>query len=156
MENEPGNCKECKKNLGERFIRWQQITIAETGKTISLFLAVSFATIGFVINQLSRADFRFKNCWDNVFVISGTILLLVSISIFLYTILNRLKDFRKTTQKIKSEKDKDYFLKDKLEKETKKIGKITWALFNFGLWTFGISEFFIIIGFIIQVSIKFR
>ena len=46
------------------FVRWQQLSISEMGKMISLFLGIAFATIGFVVSQLIGADFIFRNYWD--------------------------------------------------------------------------------------------
>ena len=103
MEND---CIDCKKNTNERFVRWQQITLKELGKVISLFLGIEFATIGFVVTQLTSLNLTCKNYWSVFLMMLGTVLLLINIIMFLYLTLNRLTDFRKTTQKIKAEKDK--------------------------------------------------
>ena len=70
---------------------------------------------------------------------------------FLYLTLNRLTDFRKTTQKIKAEKDKNFSLINELDIETKKLGEITWSLFESSLLVFGISEGLIILGFVLKI-----
>ena len=148
MEND---CIDCKKNTNERFVRWQQITLKELGKVISLFLGIEFATIGFVVTQLTSLNLTCKNYWSVFLMMLGTVLLLINIIMFLYLTLNRLTDFRKTTQKIKAEKDKNFSLINELDIETKKLGEITWSLFESSLLVFGISEGLIILGFVLKI-----
>lgn len=139
-----------------RFVRWQQLSISEMGKTVSLFLGISFATIGFVVSQITSADFSFRNYWDSFFFSFGSVVLFVHIVVSLVLTLNRLKDFKLTAKIAKaSEKGCSGSIITYLREESKKLGDKTWCLFNSSLWLFGIAELLIIIGFIIQISNKF-
>ncbi len=148
MEDEP------KKINKVSFIRWQQVSINERGKAINLFLSMSFATIGFVISQLIKTDFKFKCCCDEILIAVGTCLLLFHVIFLLSLVLNRLKGFRLTTKIAK--------LRDKnppdevglLRKENKEIDACTHFLFGLSVLIFAIAEPLIILGFIINVFDK--
>ena len=90
-------------------------------------------------------------CW--VFIIQVFTLLGLGISFItgIILVINRLKDFRKTTKLVKKRKEKfeiEHNLRtsDNLESvkstisnlkiETDKLGKMTWTLLNCQIWTF--------------------
>jgi|GEM_PF-5092218 len=143
------------KKINERFVRWQQRSIEEMGKSIHLFLTIAIATVGYTANHLTELDFKFKNFLDKVSILLGIVLLSVSIGFFLFTILNRQKDFKKTTEIIRvrySEQNQD--LIKNISKETQEIGKKTQKLFYFSINFFAFGELLIILGFVIQICNK--
>lgn len=138
-----------------RFVRWQQLSISEMGKTISLFLGIAFTTIGFVVSQLISADFIFRNYWDKFLFSFGSVVLLAHIVVSLILTLNRLKDFKQTAKIVRAKlKNKKSDIAD-LRQEVERISSKTWCLFSSSLWLFGIAELLIIIGFVVQISNKF-
>ncbi|MFA6414633.1 MAG: hypothetical protein WC217_02085 [Candidatus Paceibacterota bacterium] len=140
----------------DRFVRWQQLSISEMGKTISLFLGIAFATIGFVVSQLISADFIFRNYWDKFLFSFGSVVLLAHIVVSLILTLNRLKDFKLTTKVVRvKQNEKSTSAIADLREELEMISNKTRCLFGCSLWLFGIAELLIIIGFIIQISNKF-
>lgn len=136
----------------ERFVRWQNLTIVEMGKTINIFLGILFATLGFTISQLIRPEFVFLCDFSNISIIFGTALLFVSIVLFLLTVWNRQNDLRFTT-KLTYEKWKNPGSNTVKEFRdlTKEYGDCTHFLFKWGLITAGLSEFLIMLGFSIKV-----
>ncbi|MEK7144586.1 MAG: hypothetical protein AAB794_01870 [Patescibacteria group bacterium] len=138
------------------FVRWQQLSISEMGKMISLFLGIAFATIGFVVSQLISADFIFRNYWDKFLFSFGSVVLLAHIVVSLILTLNRLKDFKQTAKIARAiQKEESISTIDNLRDELEVVGGNTWCLFRSSLWLFGIAESLIIIGFIVQISNKF-
>ena len=138
----------------ESFIRWQGRAIEEFGKTINLILAISLATIGFVINKLLESGFSFENCFAKVFIFIGTITILIAIVIILFLIRMRLLNFRDTAKiSRKREKNRIDNIED-LRKKSKKTGFCVWNLLNVSIWLFGIGEGFTIVGFLIHLSSK--
>jgi hypothetical protein len=87
-----------KEKRNDSFVRWQQRSIDERGKTINLFLGMSLATIGFVITQLTKTEFKFVNCKSKTSIIVGTLLLLLSVLFLIWLTLNRLNDFRESAR----------------------------------------------------------
>ena len=88
-------------------------------------------------------------------ILSGSIIDLLSICGFIILVLNRIKDFRISTQLAKNSHIAQNGEIDELRNNAKKIGEITHWLFNVSLILFIIGESLIIIGFIIQTSDKF-
>lgn len=137
------------KSYNDRFVRWQQLTIGQFSFTNNLFLGLNLGFIGFFVTQ-SGPSFS-GVCW--IFTIQILTLLGLGISFFtgIFLVINRLKDFRKTTQLIKNRKHKfeiEHNLRksetlelikstiSNLKNETDKLGKITWNLLNWQVWTF--------------------
>jgi hypothetical protein len=155
MADPAANSAEIRDNNRESFIRWQQVTINERGKTINLFLGMSFATLGFVINELTKSDFHFRFCCDRFLIIVGTFLLLLNIVTLILLVLNRLKDFRLTTEISKKRECSDSSVITSLKKESECTGKVTHNLFILSLVLFTCAESLIVLVFIINVIDKF-
>lgn len=144
--------REKHKSYNERFVRWQQLTIGQLSFTNNLFLGLDLGFLGFLVTQ---SGLVFSNsCW--IFMIQIMILLGLGGSFVtgVYLVINRLKDFRKTTQLVKNRKIKfeiDHKIKfsndikslkskiKNLKNETDKLGKITWILLKWQIWTFMIA-----------------
>ena len=130
------------------FIRWQQITISQMGYTINLILGLAIASFGFSLNILFENKIIFS-CFTKTLFICSLIFQIISIGFGLWVVINRLKDFRITTQ-IARLKDSEY---TNSEAESKrqfsiKLGERTWCLFRIQLFSFGIGIFFSTIFFI--------
>lgn len=141
-------------NDNQSFVRWQQLTIDERGKSINLFLGMLFATLGFVISKLTDSDFSFSNDTSKWLILSGTSFNTLSIFLFILTILNRLKDFRITTRLAKISYIKQNGETDSLKRQATKAGEETHKLHRSALIIFGISEVLIVLGFIFQIAEK--
>jgi hypothetical protein len=111
----------------ERFIRWQAILRDQLTFLNSLLLTTSIGILCFVFSLLKNPQFNIQGCHKVLFS-SGLILIFLSALIGLFTALNRLCDFRITTQKIKSEGNGSGNL-ESLKELMKMYGKVTWTLF---------------------------
>jgi hypothetical protein len=135
------------------FVRWQQKTIDERGKAITLFLSMSFASVGFVITQLLKDDFEFSDSYAEILILLGTALQLISIILIIWLTLNRLKGFRLTTKiaRINCEQEGKEEELSMLRIKNDKVDELTHFLFSSSLWTFGVAESLIVLGFIVQI-----
>jgi hypothetical protein len=152
------------KSYNDRFVRWQQLTIGQLSFTNNLFLGFNLGFIGFFVTQFGLTFSCV--CW----IFNIQILTLLGLGTSFVTgiilVINRLKDFRKTTQLIKNRKQKfeiEHNLKksdnlesvkstiSNLKNETDKLGKITWKLLNWQIWTFLIGT---VLGLVYIVIIK--
>lgn len=150
--------REKHKFYNERFVRWQQLTIGQLSLTNNLFLGLNLGFLGFLATQ-SGLTFS-STCW--IFMIQVLTLLSLGVSFVtgVYIVLNRLNDFRKTTQLVKNRKDNfeiDKKLKSSdriksiefnianLKTETDKLGETTWSLLKLQIWAFTIGTIFGII-----------
>ena len=138
-----------KKN--DSFIRWQQLSIVERGKTINLFLGMSLATIGFVITQLTKIDFEFANSSSENLILVGSLLLLLSVIFLIWLTLNRLKDFRESTRIASTKMNELNTELDIQRLRNRKRGTLTFWLFNISFWLFASAESLVAVGFIFQV-----
>jgi len=142
------------KSYADRFVRWQQLTIGQLSFTNNLFLGYNLGFLGFLLTQ-SGLTFS-CNCW--IFTVQVLTLLGLATSFLTGVILvvNRLKDFRNTTQLVKNRKKKfeiehlaaagDINTIEStianLKTETDKLGKTTWTLLKWQIWTFMIGTVF--------------
>ena len=135
----------------EAFIRWQQKQIEESSKLNNLLIAASFATIGFVITQLVRDDFKFRDIWSQGLIVYGAIGNIITISFLIWHIFNRLKGFRITTQIARNKQLNKIDILEMLRAKNRKVDKRTKVLFSTSIVLFAASEMCIIIGFAVQV-----
>jgi hypothetical protein len=128
-----------------RFIRWQQITLNQMGHAINLIHVSAVATLGFGMSILRDKHVRLHGLSHCLFLF-GTVLLLVSVAVGIWCVINRLWDFRATTTVARmSEKNKP---KEEIEPYRtlyKKLGKRTWALFYMQIGTFGFGFLFYVV-----------
>ena len=154
MEQKNQNEEMEQNNKNESFIRWQGRTIEELGKAVNILLSLCIATIGFIVSKLLEKDFIFFNCMAKLFVIIGSVSLLIATVILLILMYNRLHAFRGTAQIArKREKNKREGI-DSLREKVRKKDECTWTLFNLSISTFSLGELFVIIGFIIEIAYK--
>lgn len=102
------------KDTLEKFVRWTDYRIQQLSFSNNLFIALSVASIGFLISE-KPIDYCAKML----------IVILLSLSLFagIAATITRLYDFKYTVKKIRS-KDPSY------KKITDSLGCATWALFH--------------------------
>lgn len=148
--------KEIDNEYRKRFIRWQQLTQTQLSNTNNLILTFALGFLGFA---LSKTGLRIPTCCCLFFpTVFGYLLLLISLLTGLLLTINRLYDFRNTKDIVKLKRDRfknknDETLDAKivlLTSETDKLGKTTWCLLHWQLWTFFSGLIFLLITIIIQ------
>ncbi|MEI8274321.1 MAG: hypothetical protein WCG08_17040 [Paludibacter sp.] len=148
--------REKQKSYNERFVRWQQLTIGQFSLTNNLFLSLNLGFLGFLLIQVGLSFSR--TCW--IFLIQVFTILCICISFIagVYLVIIRLYNFRKTTQLVKSRREKFEIQENlknsdkidsvklqiaNLKTETDKLGETTWNLLKLQIWSFA---FGIILG----------
>ncbi len=148
--------EQARDNTKDRFPRWQQTTIEQMGYFINLIIVLCLGTIGFCVSKL--LDFNIiQNCSAETLVISGTTFLLVSLSMLIYVQYNRLLDFRITSQLSRRNDKPSHTLLDtpeNLRNRTKKLGRLTWRIFDISLIFFALGQLFVVLGFMITILSK--
>jgi hypothetical protein len=79
------------------FARWQSITIAQLTYCINLILGMAVATLGFQIALLLNDKFN-PIAWQNCAFSVSMLLLILSVALGIWCVVNRLRDFRATTK----------------------------------------------------------
>lgn len=115
----------------DTFVRWQGISREQLTVASSLILGLAIAALGYQsvavldekVAHVSRMQFGSLTCLA-VSSVAGILL-----------VINRLMDFRLTTQlaKLRSEKRSEVY---PLEKQTDRLGKWSWRLFWLQVWSF--------------------
>lgn len=118
--------KENSKELNEKFIRWQGITIEQLKVAVNLILALAIASFGFSVSYLNKENF-IPVCCVKLFFTFGLLFLLISILLGIWVTVNRLIDCRKTAQ-IARKNSKGENVKE-LREETSFHSDLTWTLF---------------------------
>lgn len=146
---------------GERFVRWQSITITQLGYAVNLVLTFSTASLGFALTLVMRGDFiasfgsgclAFLSCLSFIF----------SLGLGLWCVVNRLCDFRKTMRIARCRQKARFTFPGRLEskiksleRETRKLGKCTWRLFCFQIGAFVAGIFLLFVAFVIVYHARF-
>lgn len=133
-------------NSNDRFVRWQAILREHVTFLNNLLITISVAVFGFLITLLKDPLFIPTGNSKLLFTI-GFILILLSIVFGLIASFFRLKDFRTTLTKIKTEIKKD----GTTDLEILKIwmdlyGKVTWILLYSQFWVFLFGIFSLLLG----------
>lgn len=132
----------------EKLIRWQAIRISQLSNTNNLIIGLSTGLLGFDASE-------FQNISEPCIVIPiywlSLLTLLISVGCGVCCSLNRLDDFRKTT--LIHAKDTTDLDKELLRADTKRLGKLTWILLNYQLYSFLIGVLLSTIFFVINKSI---
>lgn len=135
------------KEYKERIVRWQQLSIKQLSFVNNLFISLSLVFFGFLINN------NFLKFNDNKWLFFVQILSLLTLSfsfiLGVYTTMNRLYDFRLTTDLVRKRKER---LRCHEEKRTSlgkeidylilksgRIGKRTWLLLKWQVGSFVIG-----------------
>ncbi len=139
----------------ERFVRWQQVTIAERGSVLGLLIAANIAVIGFSISTILTDNFHFRTIYAARFIGGATIIAMVSLLLFLITSLNRLKDLRQTTA-IARKRSKGEDVPKKEEDDNEETGRLTHQLIRWSIGFFSLAAITLITGLLIQVWDKIQ
>ncbi|QEI13464.1 hypothetical protein [Cellvibrio japonicus] len=132
----------------ESFVRWQGITRDYFSSVSNLVLGLStgllaFLVSGFVVVQpVSSCLLIIATC--------SMVLLAISIGLSVWCAINRLRDFRATTQIARS-RYKDEPVSSSDRQETKALGKLSWCLFWWQLVLFGMGSCGVAITIIVQM-----
>ncbi len=125
------------------FQRWQGITIAQMSYVINTFLIITMATVGFSISQLLAHDYYCCICP----ILIGISFLLLCILFIVILIINRLMDFRITTQIRRKEDKNELDGIEQMRGRSTVLGTRTWSLFYISIGLFLVGEILIIAGF---------
>lgn len=128
------------------FIRWQSITIAQLTYAVNLILGFSVATLAFQVTLLLNAAFV-PESWQKCSFTLSLVLLLVSVGLGLWCVINRLRDFRITT-KVARKREKGA-LESELEPLRdvyRALGRQTWGIFWWQVGTFSLGVLLTVIS----------
>lgn len=126
----------------DSFIRWQAITLNQLTYAVNLILTLSVATLGFSMSLLRDKDFTPEGHSRCLFVLA-TFLILLSIAFGIWCVINRLRDFRTTTEVARMREDKksaEEIAPLRILYDT--LGRRTWWLFWTQIVLFGFSIVF--------------
>ncbi len=144
------------KNDGPKgsFIRWQSITIAQLTYAVNLVLTFSVAVLGFQVTTLLNEKFV-PVSWQKCAFSLSLFLLVVSVGLGIWCVVNRLRDFRATTKVARMREDKktDEEMQPYRDLYTR-LGKETWALFFWQIGTFGVGTLLLVLGITASLSEK--
>lgn len=118
----------------ESYIRWQNIRITQLGFANNLIIGLSVGSLGYLMNFVTKSNSF--NLFQKILIWFGCPLLLISCFVGLLLIINRLEDFKITSQiALKRELGENVDI-EILRSQTKEIGKRTWNLFIWQVSTF--------------------
>lgn len=136
---------EGKKNR-ESSIRWQGRTIEQFGYTINLILGLSVAAIGFELSLVLNEKFSGSG-WQNCLFGISIFALVLSTGVGLLGVVNRLRNFRATTETARKREDgASNLILQPLRTLTKNLGELTWLLFWWQISAFGIGILLLIVA----------
>lgn len=132
----------------ESFIWWQGITRDYFSSVSNLVLGLSTGLLAFLVSGLVGAQ-PASRCLL-IIATCAMVLLAVSIGLAVWCAINRLRDFRATTQIARS-RYKDESVSSSDRQETKVLGNLSWRLFWWQLVLFGIGAGGVAITIIVQI-----
>lgn len=152
--------KSSPQKITDRFTRWQKTTIEQMTYSINLTLGFSVATLGYEASIVLRDhfwNFSIQNRWAFICEIISlaltalsTFLLVTSCALGLFCTINRLADFRLTAQISRKDHQRSNchkLLEDRIY--SKILGKRTWCLFRWHIFTFGGGILFAVLGILV-------
>jgi hypothetical protein len=137
-----------------RFVRWQSITIAQLTYCVNLILGMAVAALGFQVALLLNDKFN-PIAWQKCAFSVSMLLLILSIALGIWCVVNRLRDFRATTKAARmQENGKPAEDIQPFRDLYKKLGEKTWCLFWWQIGTFGVGIILTILGVRASISQK--
>lgn len=116
--------------------RYEQTRREHLGGAINLIFGLSTAAAGFCLSRITDKDSHFTRPGSYLFVIA-TIVFIITVGICIASTWTRLRDFRLTARKLRSElRGADTAELNQLGKLTDCLGKWTWWLFYSQLISF--------------------
>ena len=142
------------------FVRWQAITITQFGYAVNLMLAFAAASLGFALTLVKDQHFV-PGCWGRALLVISALSLIVSLSVGVWCVINRLHSFR-TTERIARERIcNEPGQNEELEAElaqrrtkTKNLDRRTWCLLYCQIGTFGFGVLMLVFCFAIAYRAK--
>jgi hypothetical protein len=132
----------------DSFIRWQTVTREHFSSVSNLVLGLATGLLAFLVSGLACSKPTSK-CL--LIVDTGSMILLAtSIGLAVWCAINRLRDFRATTQIARSRYKGELVASD-ARLETKVLGQLSWRLFWWQLVLFGFGASGVAIGVITQL-----
>jgi hypothetical protein len=138
-------------STNESFVRWQGRYLELRTAFISLIIALSLATLAFVINGLLDKKIILTDSASKCLIFWGCVLLLTCVIMLLLISLNRIESFRKTAQSARKD-GKIIDVVNELREETDIRDRITIVGFNLAVIIFAIGEVFVLLGVAIQIK----
>lgn len=132
----------------DSFIRWQEVTRNHFSSVANLILALATGFLAFQSTQLLELKLSSASAFG--FATISLIFLAASVAFALWCSVNRLRDFRLTTQIARRREKGETELQD-LREESKSLGKFTWGLFWFQVALFGLGAGCSAVAVVIQV-----
>jgi uncharacterized membrane protein YbhN (UPF0104 family) len=135
-----------KRKNRESSIRWQGRTIEQLGYALNLILGLTVAALGFEVSLILNKDFH-RAGWQKCILSISLLALVLSVAVGLWCVLNRLRDFRTTAETAwKRENDASDIKLQPLRTLTRTLGKRTWVLFQWQLWSFSLGVLLLVVG----------
>jgi hypothetical protein len=137
------------------FVRWQSTTIAQLGNAVALILSLAGASIAFALALVRDREYH-PGPWGKGFIVASGIFLVVSLGLGLWFVINRVRDFRQTTEIVRDREkwQVEGITKSEIDnrlhnsrKHAKRLGERTWALFYWQVVTFGSGVASLIVAF---------
>ncbi len=118
------------------FVRWQAITIGQLTTAINIILGFAGATLAFGTNLLTKESFQ-PIGWTGWLFLGSLAVLLLSMGLGVWCVINRLRDFRATTRVArKRETGAPEAEIEPLRALYVRLGSRTWAIFWWQIGTF--------------------
>jgi hypothetical protein len=118
------------------FVRWQAITIGQLTIAINVILGFAGATLAFGANLLIKEPSHLTG-WVASLYLASLAVLLVSMGVGVWCVINRLRDFRATMRAArKRETGASDAAIEPLRKLYLRLGTKTWTLFWWQIGTF--------------------
>jgi hypothetical protein len=130
--------KSTKRKNRESSIRWHDHTTQQFGFALNLILGLSVAALGYELSFLEKNPSL--NCWQIACSLLSLVSLFLSTTLGLICTVNRLRDFRATTDIAKRRENGESglaLLPDRMFVRT--LGKRSWILFEGQIWSFGVG-----------------
>lgn len=128
------------------FVRWQSIMIAQLTYAVNLILGLSVATLAFQVTLLLNDDFT-PLSWQKCGFSVSLFLLLASVALGLWCVINRLRDFRATTEVArKRENGSTESELEPLRSRYRQLGRMTVGIFWWQVGTFGLGVLLTVIS----------
>lgn len=124
--------------MTKSYLKWQDIRITQLGYANNLIIALAVALFGFTIKFIQTEDLILSNFQKVLFWIICA-LIIISVGLGIYVVLNRLEDFKLSAQiaRKRETNKRDGIENDRLKSE--RLGNITWNIFIWQIVTFIVS-----------------
>jgi hypothetical protein len=145
------------------FIRWHDIAINQLGFANNLILTFAGASLGFILTVLGDAAFTTALAAKPEYrgreaLLASALLMLASIGLGIWCVINRLKDFRETAgialdrERMEQQGLEKCSIDAKLERRreaNRKRGKVSLRLFYWQIGTFGVAIALLVLSFVV-------